>query len=164
VAGVEPNVKALVYLSAYALDEGESLGELQGRFPDSPLAAALVYKSFPVEGSDEPGTDVYVDVAKFPSIFAADVDPDLAKILPVGQRPLAGVAFTEKATAAAWKTRPSWGSVAINDHTINPDVERFGYQRAGMTTTEINSSHLVMLSHPKEVADLIREAITATTS
>jgi pimeloyl-ACP methyl ester carboxylesterase len=160
VAGTEPNVRALVYLSAYALEEGESLGELQGRFPDSPLAAALVYKTFPTDG--EPGTDVYVDVAKFPDIFAADVDPGLAKILAVGQRPLAGVAFTEKASAAAWKTKPAWGSVAINDRTINPDVERFGYQRAGMTTIEIESSHLVMLSHPKEVADLIRTAIAGS--
>jgi pimeloyl-ACP methyl ester carboxylesterase len=148
VAGTESNVRALVYLSAYALEEGESLGELQGRFPDSPLAAGLVYKTFPVVGSDQPGTDVYVDAAKFPGIFAADVDPDLAKVLAVGQRPLAGVAFTEKATAAAWKTKPTWASVAINDHTINPDVERFGYQRAGMTTIEIESSHLVKLSHP----------------
>jgi pimeloyl-ACP methyl ester carboxylesterase len=159
VAGTESNVAALVYLSAYALEEGESLGELQGRFPDSPLADALVYRTFPVEGSDEPGTDVYVDAAKFPDIFAADVDPDLARVLAVGQRPLAGVAFTEKATAAAWKTRPAWGSVAARDRTINPDVERFGYQRAGMTTVEIDSSHLVMLSHPKDVADLIRAAI-----
>jgi pimeloyl-ACP methyl ester carboxylesterase len=162
VAGVEDNVKALVYLSAYALEEGESLGELQGRFPDSPLAAALVYKTFPTDG--EPGTDVFVDVAKFPDIFAADVDPSLAKILAVGQRPLAGVAFAEKASAAAWKTKPAWGSVAINDRTINPDVERFGYQRAGVNTIEIESSHLVMLSHPKEVADLIRAAIKATAS
>ncbi|MFY9928713.1 MAG: alpha/beta hydrolase [Streptosporangiaceae bacterium] len=159
VAGVEPNVRALVYLSAYVLEVGESLGELQGRFPDSPLAAGLVYRSFPIEGSNEQGTDVYVDVAKFPGIFAADVDPDLAKVLAVGQRPLAGVAFTEKATAAAWKTKPAWASVAINDHTINPEVERFGYKRAGMTTIEIESSHLVMLSHPKEVTDLIRTAI-----
>ena len=101
-------------------------------------------------------------MAKFPSIFAADVDPDLAKILPVGQRPLAGVAFTEKATAAAWKTKPAWGSVAINDRTINPDVERFGYKRAGITTIEIESSHLVMLSPPKEVAELIRAAIAGS--
>jgi pimeloyl-ACP methyl ester carboxylesterase len=164
VAGVEPNVRALVYLSAYALEEGESLGELQGRFPDSPLAAGLVYKKFPVEGSDEAGTDVYVDVAKFPAIFAADVDPELARVLAVGQRPLAAAAFTEKATAAAWKTRPAWGVVAINDRTINPDVERFGYERAGMTTLEIDSSHLVMLSHPKDVAELIYAAITATAS
>jgi pimeloyl-ACP methyl ester carboxylesterase len=162
VAGVEPNVRALVYLSAYCLEEGESLGELQGRFPDSPLAAALVYKPFPVEGSNEPGTDVYVDPARFPDIFAADVDPQLARTLAVGQRPLAGVAFTEKATAAAWKTRPAWGSVAINDHTINPDVERFGYQRAGLTTVEIESSHLVMLSHPKEVMELIHAAIAGS--
>jgi pimeloyl-ACP methyl ester carboxylesterase len=164
VAGVEENVKALVYLSAYALDEGESLGELQGRFPDSPLAAALVYTPFPIDGSTEPGTDVSVDVTKFPDIFAADVDQGLAKVLAVSQRPLAGGAFAEKASAAAWKTKPAWGSVAIADRTITPDVERFGYKRAGMTTVEIDSSHLVMLSHPKEVANLIREAIGATSS
>jgi hypothetical protein len=102
------------------------------------------------------------DRNKFPAIFAGDVDPNLARVLAVGQRPLAGVAFTEKATAAAWKTKPAWGSVAINDHTINPDVERFGYKRAGMTTVEIESSHLVMLSHPKEVAELIRTAIAGS--
>ena len=66
-------------------------------------------KTFPTDG--EPGTDVFVDVAKFPDIFAADVDPGLAKVLAVGQRPLAGVAFTEKASTAAWKTKPAWGSV-----------------------------------------------------
>jgi pimeloyl-ACP methyl ester carboxylesterase len=161
VAGVEENVKALVYLAGYALEQGESLGELQGRFPDSELASALVYTPFPVAGSDQPGTDVSVDIARFPAIFAADVDPDLAMVLAVSQRPLAGAAFAEPASAAAWKTKPAWGSVSTADHTINPDVERFGYGRAGMTTVEIDSSHLVMLSHPKEVADLIREAIAA---
>lgn len=161
VAGMEDNVKALVYLSGYALDEGESLGELQGRFPDSALADGLVYTSYPIAGSDEPGTDVSVDPAKFPAIFAHDVDPELAEILAVSQRPLAGAAFAEPAPAAAWKTKPSWGSVSSADHTINPDVERFGYERAGMTTIEVDSSHLVMLSHPTEVADLIREAVKA---
>jgi pimeloyl-ACP methyl ester carboxylesterase len=164
VAGVEDNVKALVYLSAYALEEGESLGELQGKFPDSPLASALVYTPFPIEGSTEPGTDVSVDVEKFPSIFAGDVDADLAKVLAVSQRPLAAAAFTEPASAAAWKTKPCWASVAINDRTINPDVERFGYSRAGMTTIEIESSHLVMLSHPKEVSELIHEAIASVSN
>jgi pimeloyl-ACP methyl ester carboxylesterase len=162
VAGMEENVSALVYLSAYALDEGESLGELQGRFPDSDLASSLVYTPFPIEGSNEGGTDVSVDVEKFPAVFAADVDPGLAMILAVSQRPLAATAFTENASAAAWKSKPSWGAVAKNDHTINPDVERFGYQRAGMTTTEIDSSHLMMLSHPREVADLITRAARAT--
>ena len=164
VAGMEDNVKALVYLAGYALDEGESLGELQGRFPDSDLASALVYTSYPVEGSAEPGTDVSVDVAKFPAIFAHDVEPEQAEILAVSQRPLAGAAFAEPAPAAAWKTKPSWGAVSSADRTINPEVERFGYSRAGMTTVEIDSSHLVMLSHPTEVADLIREAVKTVSS
>ncbi|MEU3187616.1 alpha/beta hydrolase [Streptomyces sp. NPDC006923] len=159
VAGAEENVKALVYLAGYALEEGESLGELQGRFPDSDLAAALEYAPFPVPGSSEPGTDVSVRPDAFPSVFAADVDPALAAVLAVTQRPLAALAFAEKAPVAAWKTKPSWGLVASSDHTINPDVERFGYQRGQMTTVEVDSSHLVMLAHPEAVVDLIRQAV-----
>ena len=161
VAGAEDNVKALVYLAGYALTEGESLGELQGGFPASELASALVYTPFPVEGSDEAGTDVTVAADKFPAVFAADVEPDLAKVLAVSQRPLAGAAFAEPAPVAAWRTKPSWGLVSSSDRTINPDVERYGYARAGMTTVEVDSSHLVMLTHPKKVADLIREAVRA---
>ncbi|MFF9458264.1 alpha/beta fold hydrolase [Streptomyces flaveolus] len=162
VAGTEDNVKALVYLAGYALEKGESLGELQGRFPDSDLAAALVYTPFPLEGSTGTGTDVSVQPDKFPAIFAADVDSRLAEVLAVSQRPLAAQAFADAAPAAAWKSRPSWGLVASSDHTINPDVERYGYQRAGMTTVEVDSSHLVMLSHPERVVDLIEEAVQAT--
>ncbi|MFF8643940.1 alpha/beta fold hydrolase [Streptomyces sp. NPDC015345] len=162
VAGAEDNVRALVYLAGYALEKGESLGELQGRFPDSDLAAALVQTPFPVEGSDTPGIDVSVRVDKFPAIFAADVDPDLASVLAVSQRPLAAQAFGEAAPVAAWRTKPSWGLVAASDRTINPDVERYGYQRAGMTTVEVDSSHLVMLSHPRRVVDLIGKAVEAT--
>lgn len=109
VAGAEDNVRALVYLAAYALEEGESLGELQGHFPDSDLATALVQTPFPIECSSSPGTDVSVRVDRFPSVFAADVDPRLASVLAVPQRPLAAQAFTEKAPNAAWKTKPSWG-------------------------------------------------------
>ncbi|MGW2278549.1 alpha/beta fold hydrolase [Streptomyces sp. NPDC001770] len=159
VAGEEENVKGLVYLAGYALQEGESLGELQGRFPDSDLASALVYTPFPVEGSDEPGTDVSVAPESFPAVFAHDIDPGLAKILAVSQRPLAAQAFAEAAPVAAWKTKPSWGLVASADHTINPEVERYGYRRAGMSTVEVDSSHLVMLSHPEDVADLIEKAV-----
>jgi pimeloyl-ACP methyl ester carboxylesterase len=158
IAGAEPNVVGLVYLAGYALEEGESLGELQGRFPDSDLAAALVYTPFPA-GNGQEGTDVSVEVDKFPAIFAHDIDPALARVLAVSQRPLAGAAFGEKATVAAWKSKPAWGVVASADHTINPDVERFGYQRADMTVTELDSSHLMMLSHPKEVTAVIREAV-----
>ncbi|MEU8244166.1 alpha/beta hydrolase [Actinoplanes missouriensis] len=160
VSGTEENVKGLVYLSGYALAEGESLGQLQGGFPDSALAQALVYTKYPVAGAED-GTDVSVDIEKFPAVFAHDIDPGLARILAVSQRPLAGAAFAEPAPAAAWKTKPSWGVVSSSDHTINPDVERFGYERAGAKVTEIDSSHLVMLSHPKQVADIIREALAA---
>jgi pimeloyl-ACP methyl ester carboxylesterase len=160
VAGAEENVKALVYLAGYALEQGESLGELQGGFPDSDLAAALVYTPFPVEGSDtEEGTDVSVRPEAFPSVFAADVDPGLAAVLAVSQRPLAARAFSEQAPTAAWRTKPSCGMVCAADRTLNPDVQRHGYRRAGMTTVEVDSSHLVMLAHPERVAELIEEAV-----
>jgi len=162
VAGLETNVVGLVYLAAYAPDQGESIGELQSRFPDSDLASALVYQPFSQPGQDD-GTDVYVEVEQFPAVLAAGVDHQLARVLAVSQRPLAAAAFGEKATTAAWRTKPSWGLVATADHAINPDVERFGYTRAFMTVREVDSSHLVMLAEPKTVVELIREAIRATT-
>ncbi|MFB7780994.1 alpha/beta fold hydrolase [Streptomyces bauhiniae] len=162
LAGAGENVRALVYISGYALEEGESLAELQGGFPDSKLAAALVYTPSPLAGFDEQNPDVTVEVDKFPEVVAADVDPELAAVLAASQRPLAGLAFGEKATAAAWKTKPAWGIVSSSDTTINPEVERFGYRRAGVEVTEIDASHLVMLSHPDEVVDVILRAVEAT--
>ncbi|MGW3074335.1 MULTISPECIES: alpha/beta fold hydrolase [unclassified Kitasatospora] len=158
VAGAEENVKGLVYLAGYALEEGESLGRLQGGFPESELATALVYTPFPLADGDE-GTDVSVEADRLPEIFAADVDPALGRVLAVTQRPLAATAFSEPAPTAAWRDKPSWGIVASADRTLNPEVQRFGYQRAGATTVEVDSSHLVMLSHPGCVADVIREAV-----
>ena len=159
VAGAAENVVGLVYLSGYALDEGESLGQLQGGFPDSELAANLVYTPFPVEGG-EPGTDVSVKIDAFPHIFAAGVDAAVAEVLAVSQRPLAALAFSEAAPVAAWKTKPAWGVVSKNDLTINPDVERFGYQRARMrSVVTLDSPHLVMWSHPTEVVAVITTAI-----
>ncbi len=159
VAGVAENVVGLVYISGYALDEGESLGQLQGGFPDSDLAANLIYTPFPIEGG-EPGTDVSVDVDAFPDIFAAGVDREVAEVLAVSQRPLAALAFGEAAPVAAWKSKPGWGIVSAADRTINPDVERFGYQRAGLrAVVEIDAPHLVMRSHPAEVTAVITDAI-----
>ncbi|MFD6923608.1 alpha/beta hydrolase [Streptomyces sp. NPDC059944] len=157
-SGSQTNVKALVYLAAYALDEEESLGELQGRFPDSALAEALVFTPSPLGNLDGNNPDVTVAVGR----FAADVDPDLAGVLAASQRPSAGPAFAEKATVAAWKTKPAWGIVSSADQTIDPDVERYGYRRAGVETREVDSSHLVMLSHPDEVVDVILQAAQAS--
>lgn len=159
VAGDAENVVGLVYVSGYALDEGESLGQLQGGFPDSDLAANLVYTPFPIDGAD-PGTDVSVVIDAFPAVFAAGVDIAEAEVLAVSQRPLAALAFSEAAPVAAWKTTPAWGIVSSADHTINPDVERFGYKRAGLrSVTEIDAPHLVMRSHPAEVVKVITDAI-----
>ncbi|MEV7767126.1 alpha/beta hydrolase [Microbacterium sp. NPDC086615] len=159
VAGVAENVVGLVYVSGYALEEGESLGQLQGGFPDSDLAQHLVYTPFPVEGG-EPGTDVSVEVAAFPEVFARGVPLERAEVLAVSQRPLAALAFGENAPVAAWKTKPAWGVVSSADHTINPDVERFGYQRAGLRSViELDAPHLVMQSHPAEVVKVITDAV-----
>jgi pimeloyl-ACP methyl ester carboxylesterase len=159
VAGVAANVVGLVYVSGYALDEGESLGQLQGGFPDSLLASNLVYSQYPIEGAD-PGTDVLVKIDAFPEVFAAGVPNETARVLAVSQRPLAAVAFSEAAPVAAWKTKPSWGIVSSADHTINPDVERFGYQRAGVRKViELDAPHLVMQTKPVEVAKVITDAI-----
>ena len=159
VAGAAENVVGLVYVAGYALDEGESLAQLQGGFPDSELAANLVYSPYPVEGG-EPGTDVSVKIEAFPAVFAAGVPDEVATVLAVSQRPLSAVAFGEGAPVAAWKTKPAWGIVSSADHTINPDVERFGYTRAGLRKViEIDAPHLVMQTHPAEVAAFITAAI-----
>jgi pimeloyl-ACP methyl ester carboxylesterase len=162
VAGVAENVVGLVFVSGYALTEGESLGALQGGFPDSDLAANLVYAPYPVEGG-EPGTDVSVAVDAFPAVFAAGVPEATAKVLAVSQRPLSAAAFGEPAPVAAWRTKPSWGIVSSADRTINPDVERFGYTRAGVRKiVEIDAPHLVMQTHPRDVADVIAAAAAET--
>lgn len=159
VAGDAPNVAALVYVAGYALAEGESLAQMQGQFPDSDLPPALVQTPFPPAAGE--GVDVTVVPERFPTVVAADVDPRLAAVLAASQRPLAAAAFTEPAPLAAWRTKPAWGLVCASDRAINPEVQRFGYVRANAAVSEVDSSHLVMLSHPEVVADLIR-AVVAT--
>ncbi|MFE6823651.1 alpha/beta fold hydrolase [Streptomyces sp. NPDC057690] len=162
VAGTTENVVGLVYVAAYALAEGESLGELQGRFPLSTLVSNLKQWTYPVPGG-EPAVEVTIAEDAFPSVFAADLPAGVTKILAASQRPLAAAAFEETAAAAAWQTRPSWALIAGADEAINPEVERFGAQRAGATTVEIDgASHAVAVSQPKAVADLILEAVRAT--
>ncbi|MCU1645155.1 MAG: alpha/beta hydrolase [Nocardia sp.] len=159
VAGVADNVVGLVYVAGYVLAIGESLGELQGQFSDSELAAHLVYTPYPIDGG-EPGTDVSVEIEAFPEVFAGGLDPAKARVLAVSQRPLAAAAFSEPASDAAWQTKPAWGIVSGADHTINPEVERFGYKRAGLRrVVEIDGPHLVMQTHPAEVAAFITDAI-----
>ncbi|MFI9150109.1 alpha/beta fold hydrolase [Streptomyces sp. NPDC053367] len=162
VAGTTENVVGLVYVAAYVLEEGESLGELQGRFPLSPLVDNLKQWTYPVPGA-EPAVEVTIDRDAFPSVFAADVPAHVTEVLATAQRPLAAAAFEETAAAAAWRTKPSWALVAGADRAINPEVQRFGAERAGATVVELeDASHAVAVSRPKEVAGLIRDAVRAT--
>ncbi|MFI6932244.1 alpha/beta fold hydrolase [Streptomyces sp. NPDC050287] len=164
VAGTTENVVGLVYVAAYVLEEGESLGELQGRFPLSPLVSNLKEWTYPVEGAQS-AVEVSIKAEAFPEIFAADVPAPVTKVLAAAQRPLAASAFEETAAAAAWRTKPSWALVATADQAINPEVERFGAKRAGATVVEVEgASHAVAVSQPKAVADLIHDAVRATTA
>ncbi|MGC4949345.1 alpha/beta hydrolase [Streptomyces sp. DT224] len=162
VAGTADNVVGLVYVAAYALEEGESPSEVQGRFPNSPLVDSLKQWTYTDDGG-KTATKVTIGPEAFPSVFAADVSPSVARVLAASQRPLAAATFTEAASAAAWRTKPCWALVAGADQAINPEVERFGARRTGATTVELEGvSHAVAVSRPTAVADLIRDAVRAT--
>jgi pimeloyl-ACP methyl ester carboxylesterase len=153
-AAGNPNVRALVYIAAYAPDVGEPIGALNARFPQTALGTAL----FP----DAAGF-LYVDPARFRSLFAADVPARQARVIAVTQKPLAATAFGEVLDQAAWHTTPSWFLVAKDDQAINPDLERFMANRMGAHTSEIRSSHVPFVSHPNKVAELIEEAAVPST-
>jgi pimeloyl-ACP methyl ester carboxylesterase len=154
------NVKALVYVSAFMPDVGESPAELSMKFAGSDLGTAL--RPVPYTDGTTSGTDLYIQDEKFHAVFAADLPASRTRVMAVEQRPVAQAGFAQKATAAAWKTIPSWFVVAKNDKAIAPDLERFEAKRAGSHTVEVDSSHVAMMSHPDLVADQIRKAAHAT--
>lgn len=149
-AGDVPNVKALVYLAAFAPEVGES-------------ALALSTKTPGAAKSVEPAGPGYfqVNIAAFPADFAADVPKAEAQFMAISQVPVSAASFGGNATVAAWKDKPSYYVVAKNDRMINPDLERFMSKRANATTIELPSSHAVFLSHAKEIAALIEKAAEA---
>jgi pimeloyl-ACP methyl ester carboxylesterase len=147
-----PNVVALVYVAAFGLDEGESLGALLSQGPVTPSLAHLFTDS---RGFGWLSEDDFVDH------FAGDVEPTRARVLYAVQQPLASSAFTDVMGVPAWKSLPSWYLVAENDEAIPPDAERQFAARMGATTVEIPSSHVAMVSHPAEVAELVEKAAEA---
>jgi len=147
-----PNVVGLVYIAAFGLDEGESLSALVADGPSTPALAHLFTDAHGFAWLSE---DDFVDH------FAADVDPTWARMMYAVQQPLAQSAFDEVMGAPAWKSLPSWYLVAQNDEAITPDAERQFAQRMGARTIEIASSHVAMVSHPDEVADLVEKAAEA---
>ena len=152
-----PNVRALVYIAAFAPDDGESIFELTGRYPGSRLLTATRPRPYAVPGVGV-GVDTYIDTAQFHDVFVGDAPEATAAVMAASQRPLSLAAGLGKTRAVAWKTIPSWYMVATEDHAIPPDAERFMARRAGSHTVEVTGSHAVMVAHPGPVADLIREA------
>jgi pimeloyl-ACP methyl ester carboxylesterase len=147
-----PNVVGIVYIAAFAIDEGESLG---GLLSQGPVTPALAHLFTDARGFGWLSEDDFVDH------FAADVEPTQARVLYAVQQALASSAFTDVMGVPAWKSLPSWYLVAENDEALPPDAERMFASRMGATTVEIPSSHVAMVSHAAEVADLVEKAAEA---
>jgi pimeloyl-ACP methyl ester carboxylesterase len=161
-AAGKTNVKALVYIAAFAPEVGETQGELINKFPGSlvePVSFGVPY----TRADGTTGTDLYLS-KDGQAAFAADISTTEFQVLQATQRPFDADSFVFPTTAAAWHTIPSWGLVAGQDKAIPPACERWMYARAkARKVVEVpTSSHVVMLSHPKVVADLIDEAAQAT--
>ena len=146
--GTDPKVSALVYLAARAPDAGEDYPALAAKFPAPPASKGLVHHN----GFAELSEDAFVHH------FAGDLPADKARALYAVQGPISDKLFASKTTQAAWHTKPSWYAVSKNDETTSPDLERFLANRMHATTVELDSSHLSLLSHPREVANLILQA------
>jgi pimeloyl-ACP methyl ester carboxylesterase len=157
------NVVGLVYVAAFAPDEGEVLQEIEAGSTDSVLNSALVQLEYP--GPDgQPATELAIDAAKFHDAFAADVPEDEAAVMAATQRPVSAFGFTERNGTPAWRTLPSWAVVATGDKAAGSDVVRQMAQRAGATIVETEASHVVMVSKPRVVTDVILQAVQAAGS
>ena len=156
-----PNVKALVYIAAFAPDAGESAGGILAQFPGSMLTPAnLILRPFP-QPDGTTGTDAYINPTVFREAFCADCSAGTAAAMAAAQRPAALATLSEPSGVPAWKTIPSWYLVANQDHAIPPAAERFMAARMHAQTVQINSSHAAMVTHPGAVTDLILRAAQA---
>jgi pimeloyl-ACP methyl ester carboxylesterase len=147
--GNDPKVKALVYVAARAPDVGEDYGALAARFPAPPASAGLVKSP-----------DGYAQLSEqaFVRDFAGDLDPAQARVLYAGQGRIAQTLFAGRTTQAAWKSKPSYYAISLQDRTTSPELERFVAKRMGARTIELESSHVSMISHPDDIANLVLEA------
>jgi pimeloyl-ACP methyl ester carboxylesterase len=156
-AGTADNVVGLVYISGFAPDEGENLTDLQSRFPVPGIVPFIVEHKLPGGGSE-----FTLAAEGFHESFCADIPADDAAFYAVAQRPLAGVALTEAAPIPAWRDRRVWAVLPTADRCIDPGVHRFSYERMDAQITEVEgASHVVMISHPKEVAEVVMTAVRA---
>jgi len=156
------NVVGLVFVAAFAPGEGERLGEVTPASKDSVLMSALVQHPFPATNGGEPGVEFSVDPAKFREAFAGDLPAAEAAVMAATQRPVAQAGFSDASGPPAWKALPSWAVVATGDKAAGADLVRSMAGRAGATITEVDGSHVIMISQPQAVTEVILKAVAAT--
>jgi pimeloyl-ACP methyl ester carboxylesterase len=154
------NVLGLVYVAAFAPDEGETLGVVEAGSKDSVLNSALVPRMYP-NGSGGSATEFYIDPAKARDAFAGDLSDEQGAVIAATQRPVSEFAFSEPNGPPAWKHLPSWAVVATGDRAAGTDVTRSMAERAGARITEVAGSHVIMISQPEAVTNVILEAAGA---
>ncbi|MFC4018113.1 alpha/beta hydrolase [Micromonospora sp. GCM10011542] len=156
-AAMADNVVGLVYVAAFAPDQGESLMQIEGDSKDSVLTSALLQQSYPTAKGTE--TEFRIDPTKFRDAFAADVSPTDAAIMAATQRPISVLGFSETTGTPAWKKLPAWAVVPTGDKAAGTDVLRSMAQRAKAIITEAEGSHVIMASQPQTVTDVIMQAL-----
>jgi pimeloyl-ACP methyl ester carboxylesterase len=154
------NVRALVFLAAFALNEGESCVSVMEPFPPSLLATTNVPTPYDAPGAVG-GPDLFIKIEDFHEAFCADLSDDVAGPMAVSQRPLAAAAFTEMATAVGWKDLPAWYLVSEHDNAIPPDCERFMAQRMNAVTEAVDGSHVAFIAQPEVASGLILKALAS---
>ncbi len=155
------NVVGLVYVAAFAPEEGERLGEVESTSKDSVLSSAQVALKYPTGQGTQTAAEFAINPAQLQEAFAADLPTEQAAILAATQRPVAEGAFSEPSGVAAWKNLPSWAVVATGDKAAGSDVIRSMARRAGAKITEVEGSHVIMISRPQVVTDVILSAVAA---
>ena len=156
-----PNVVGLVFVAAFAPDTDERLGDVAATSKDSLLGTAQLQRDYPTGPGGQTAPEFLVDPARFREVFAADLPAEQAAVLAATQRPVAAAGFSDVSGPPAWKTLPSWAVVATADKAAGSDLVRSMAQRAGAEIVEVDASHVVMVSQPQAVTELILKALRA---
>jgi pimeloyl-ACP methyl ester carboxylesterase len=160
-AASAPNVLGLVFVAAFAPDEGERLGEVTPSSKDSILNTALVQYNYPAGPGGETAVEFGINPALLREAFAADLPEEQTALMAATQRPVSAAAFSDASGPAAWKKLPSWAVVATGDKAAGADLVRSMAQRAGADIVEVEGSHVIMISQPQAVTDHILTAARA---
>ena len=161
-ASSAPNVVGLVFVAAFAPDQGETLGEISPQSKDSVLNSALVQYNYPAGG--QTSVEFAINPAQIREAFAADLPPEVTALMAATQRPVAAAAFSDASGPPAWRRLPSWAVVATGDKAAGADVVRSHAQRVGADIVEVEGSHVIMISQPQAVTDHIVKAARAVAS